>query len=188
MGRLPSRGLAAALAFAVGSGLTFVAWRLARDAEATLKQVVLNLHAAIAESGAEVTHDPLPTLRGDESLLVQLLQNLVANAVKFRRTEPPRIHISAARRGQEWFFCVRDNGIGIESRHAQQIFRIFRRLHDRHSYPGTGIGLAMCRRIAEYHGGRIWVESVPGQGSTFCFTLPLIPGAQANESDHGASG
>lgn len=142
------------------------------SAEATLDEVLLHLGTAIAESGGEVTHDPLPTVVVDETQLMQLLQNLIGNAVKFRGKVPPRIHVSAKRNGSEWVFSVRDNGIGIDPQHFGRIFQIFQRLHNRDEYAGTGIGLAVCKKIVERHGGRIWVESQPGNGSTFHFTLP----------------
>jgi light-regulated signal transduction histidine kinase (bacteriophytochrome) len=141
------------------------------DCEAVLAEVLVNLTLALEESGAEVTWDPLPVLEADELQLVQLFQNLVSNALKFRSDQPPRIHVSAVERGKEWLFSVADNGIGIEPEHAERIFQVFQRLHGREEYPGTGIGLAICRKIAERHGGRIWVEPSPGGGSTFCFTL-----------------
>jgi light-regulated signal transduction histidine kinase (bacteriophytochrome) len=156
--------------------------------EAVLDQALRNLTTAVAENQAVVTHGPLPTLMGDEPLLVELLQNLIGNAIKFRRAEAPCIHVWAVRQNQEWVFAVRDNGIGIEPRHTERVFRIFQRLHSRTQYPGTGIGLALCARIVEHHHGRIWVDSVPGQGSTFRFTLPSTPGASSDEPDHRAGG
>jgi light-regulated signal transduction histidine kinase (bacteriophytochrome) len=130
------------------------------------------LQVALDENRAEVTHEPLPQVFGDESQLVQLLQNLVANALKFRSEAAPRLQITARQEGEEWVICVRDNGIGIEPQYLHRIFIIFQRLYTRQEYPGTGIGLAICKRIVERHGGRIWAESTPGDGSAFCFTLP----------------
>jgi PAS domain S-box-containing protein len=134
-----------------------------------------NLREAVRESGALVTRDRrLPWVKADPTQLVQLLQNLIGNALKFRGAARPVVHVGAHRSpdAPEWVFSVRDNGIGIEPQHLEQIFVIFRRLHTRQEYPGSGIGLAMCRKIVERHGGRIWAESEPGQGSTFFFTLP----------------
>jgi PAS domain S-box-containing protein len=136
-----------------------------------LSRVLGNLRAAIADTGAQVTHDPLPTLVADRFQLEQLLQNLLSNALKFRGEEPPRIHVSARQQGSEWVFSVRDNGIGVDPQFAGRIFVIFQRLHSRKEYPGTGIGLAICKKIVERHGGRIWVESEPGRGATFYFTV-----------------
>jgi PAS domain S-box-containing protein len=142
------------------------------DCGRVLEDVLINLKAAVEESDAVVTHDPLPTLLADASQLTQLFQNLIANAIKFHGEAPPRIHVGAERSADGWLFSVRDNGIGIEPDYAERIFLIFQRLHSRAEYPGTGIGLAICKRIVERHGGRIWVESHPGGGSTFHFTIP----------------
>jgi PAS domain S-box-containing protein len=142
------------------------------DGEVVLARVLGDLQVAITDSGAEVTHDPLPTLHGDAKQIGLVFQNLIGNALKFRSTAPPHIHVSARREGARWLLSVRDNGIGIAPRHAEQIFQVFQRLHPRSEYSGTGIGLAICKKIIERHGGRIWVESTPGNGATFFFTLP----------------
>lgn len=140
---------------------------------AVFGQAMEVLQSAAAESHAEITREDLPVVIGDEGQLVQLLQNLIGNAIKYRkREEPPRIHVSAIRHGREWVFGVRDNGIGIEPRFQKQIFVIFQRLHTSEEHPGTGIGLALCRKTLEQHHGRIWVESESGLGSTFYFSLP----------------
>ncbi len=141
------------------------------DCGEVLKMALDNLASSVEESGAVITHDPLPTVPGDEVQLTQLFQNLIANAIKFRGRETPRIHVSAARQGPQWIFAVRDHGIGIAPEHQERIFMIFQRLHHRSEYPGTGIGLAICKKIVERHGGRIWVESKPGRGATFYFSL-----------------
>lgn len=130
------------------------------------------LDAAITEAGARVTCDQLPVVIGDRSQLVQLLHNLIGNALKYHGEDPPRIHVSAEHQNDEWVFCVSDNGIGIEAQYYEKIFEIFRRLHNQQEYPGTGIGLAVCRRVVHRHGGKIWVESTPGRGSRFYFTIP----------------
>ena len=145
----------------------------ATDGEAVLEQAVRDLRLTIAESRAVVTHDPLPTVVTVPGQLKQVIENLLSNAVKFRGPAPPRIHLAARRHGPEWVFSVRDNGIGLDPQYAHRIFQMFQRLHTRREYPGTGIGLAICKRIVERHGGRIWVESAPGQGATFYFTLPV---------------
>jgi light-regulated signal transduction histidine kinase (bacteriophytochrome) len=135
------------------------------------ERVLQNLRLAIEESGAVVTHGELPTVQADEVNLQQLFQNLVANALKFRGTEAPRVHVEARRVDDAWEFSVADNGIGIDPRHHEDVFVIFRRLHGRERYPGTGIGLALCKKIVEHHGGSIWVTSEPGRGATFHFTI-----------------
>jgi light-regulated signal transduction histidine kinase (bacteriophytochrome) len=142
------------------------------DSAAILERAIANLQMAIAESGATITHDSLPEVMVDASQFVQLFQNLIGNAIKFRSEQPPQIHISAEHIEDAWRFSVRDNGIGIEPEYTERIFIIFQRLHRRADYPGTGIGLAICRKIVERHGGRLWIESEPGQGSIFYFTLP----------------
>jgi len=142
------------------------------DCEAVLNESLDNLKVAIEENGAVVTHDSLPTVMADNPQLVQLFQNLIGNAIKFRGSEPPHVHLSASRNGDRWTFSVRDNGIGIAPEYARRIFILFQRLHSREKYAGTGIGLAICQKIVERHGGDIWVESELGRGATFYFTLP----------------
>jgi PAS domain S-box-containing protein len=143
------------------------------DVEVVLERTLRSLGRAIEEANAEVTHDPLPTVMADEAQLAQVFQNLIANAIKFHRDDvPPQVHISAERKGDEWVFSVADSGIGIDPEQADRIFQIFQRLHTEEEYEGTGIGLALCKRIVERHGGRIWVGSEVGVGSTFTFTLP----------------
>jgi light-regulated signal transduction histidine kinase (bacteriophytochrome) len=142
------------------------------SSDVALDHALSNLQAAIEQSGAVVTRDPLPVVTGDNSQLVQLFQNLIGNAIKFNRNGAPRIHVSADQQGSEWVFSVRDNGIGIEPEYFGRIFLIFQRLHDRKQYPGTGIGLAICKKVVERHGGEIWADSELGTGATFYFTLP----------------
>jgi PAS domain S-box-containing protein len=142
------------------------------EMETVMARTVDVLRPAIEESGATVTHDPLPAVVADGVQIGQVLQNLVGNALKFAGQAPPRVHVGAERHGAEWLFSVQDNGIGIAPEYAQRIFVIFQRLHTRAEYEGTGIGLSICKKIVESHGGRIWVESRPGHGSTFYFTLP----------------
>ena len=149
------------------------------DCDALVDQEISVLRAAIDESGAVVTHDPLPTLAANDALLGQVFRNLIGNAIKFRGQESPRIHVSAERTEGGWAFSVRDNGIGIDSQYAQRIFTIFQRLHARDEYPGTGIGLAICKKAVERLGGRIWVESQQGQGSTFHFIVPSTPAEES---------
>jgi PAS domain S-box-containing protein len=133
-----------------------------------------NLRIVIEESGAEITHDPLPTIVADDTQIVQLFQNLIGNALKFRSAETPKIHIGVKEMDGEWVISFKDNGIGIEPEYKERIFIIFQRLHLSTDYPGTGIGLAVCKKIVERHGGKIWVESELGQGATFYFTMPMI--------------
>jgi signal transduction histidine kinase len=149
------------------------------DSGAALASALANLEARIRESGARVTHGPMPVVRADSAQLVQLFQNLVGNALKFRGAAPPEVHVAAERTPQGWEFAVRDNGIGIAPEYHERIFRMFQRLHGRRAYEGAGIGLAICQRIVERHGGRIWVESAEGAGATFKFTLP-----EAESPDH----
>jgi signal transduction histidine kinase len=141
------------------------------DCGEVLRQVLANLEIAIAENDAQVTYDDLPTVMADPGQMAQLFQNLINNAIKFRSEEPPEIHVDAERKDSGWQFAVRDNGIGIEPEYNERIFVIFQRLHTRREYAGTGIGLAVAKRIVERHGGRIWVESGPDEGSTFYFTI-----------------
>ncbi len=144
------------------------------DCKAAVEKSLCNLQIAIAEKKAVITYDSLPIVMADEFQLVQVFQNLIGNAVKFCRQELPLIHISAAQNDSEWQFSVRDNGIGIDPEYVDRIFIIFQRLHSRREYSGTGIGLAICKRIVERHGGRIWVESQEGKGASFYFTIPII--------------
>jgi PAS domain S-box-containing protein len=142
------------------------------DSAELVERVIQRLQAAIRESGAVVTLGDLPIVHGQSSQLSQLFQNLIGNAIKFHGEEAPHVTISAKRQDQDWLFVVEDNGIGIEPAYAERVFVIFRRLHTREEYPGTGIGLAICKKIVEQHGGRIWVESQPGHGTRFLFTMP----------------
>ena len=142
------------------------------DCTAALHEAMANLQSAIEESGAQVSCAQLPVIRCGRTRIVQLLQNLLSNAIKFRRDRAPVIHVSAQRTDEGWCFSVADNGIGIAEEYQEQVFEVFQRLHTRDEYPGTGVGLAVCKRILESRGGRIWVESLPGQGSTFSWTCP----------------
>ncbi|MEA5605603.1 GAF domain-containing protein [Nostoc sp. UHCC 0252] len=163
------------------------------DCDVILQQAIANLQIAIADSQAIVTHDALPEVMADTTQLTQVFQNLIGNAIKFCQNQQPQIHIGVVKPNanlegenlnsiplaDEWLFWIRDNGIGLESQYAERIFIIFQRLHGRDKYPGTGIGLAICKKIIERHGGRIWVKSKPGQGSTFYFTIPDVAGKQS---------
>lgn len=142
------------------------------DAKLALDKALANLRLVIAETGATIICDSLPALNADGSQLTQLFQNLVGNAIKFRGSNPPRIEIGAEQQDGEWVFHVRDNGIGIAPEYFERIFLMFQRLHTKKEYPGTGIGLTICKKVVERHGGRIWIESEPGKGTTFYFTIP----------------
>lgn len=142
------------------------------DCNEVLNRVLINLRVVIEESGAVVSRDELPVIMADDVQIGQVFQNLVGNAIKFRSDEPLRIHVGVKRKNGYWLFSVDDNGVGIDQQYADRIFRIFQRLHTREEYPGTGIGLAVCKRIVERHGGHIWLKAKSGRGSTFCFTIP----------------
>jgi chemotaxis family two-component system sensor kinase Cph1 len=142
------------------------------DCEAVLMRVLANLGQSLAECDAAVTHDVLPSVLADAGQLEQLLQNLVGNAIKFRSDKRPEVHIGVEAQAADWLFSVRDNGIGLDPRFANRIFEMFQRLHSVGKYLGSGVGLAICKKIVERHAGRIWVESTEGQGATFYFTLP----------------
>ncbi len=145
------------------------------DSEFVLNQVLSNLELYIRENKATISHDPLPDVMADSTQLAQVFQNLIANGIKFHSEEAPKIRISAEKKEKEWVFSVQDNGIGIDPQYSEKIFEVFKRLHNKEAYPGTGIGLAVCKKIVERHGGHIWVESELGKGSTFYFTLPINP-------------
>lgn len=158
------------------------------DFNVLFAEVLSNLHLLIEENHAGISHDPLPTLPAIGSQISQLLQNLISNAIKFHGASPPAVHVGARREGNFWVFSVSDNGIGIEPAYFEKIFLIFKRLHSREKYPGTGIGLAICKRVVERHHGRIWVESTPGQGTTFHFSLPADPLAQNDHAEDKPNG
>jgi len=153
------------------------------DCQAVFENAVSNLTSAISESHAVITHDFLPTVRGDDFQLVQVFQNLIGNAIKFKNSSVPRIHIAALAKEDEWQFSVSDNGIGIEPEFFDRIFVIFKRLHSREKYAGDGMGLTICKKIIEHHGGKIWVESEPGKGTTFHFTLLKFKDAAVNANE-----
>ena len=142
------------------------------DANDVLQKTLGNLQVAIQEAGAVITSEPLPQVRILEFQLEQLFQNLIANAIRYRSSRPPEIHVAARERETDWLFSIQDNGMGIDPKFKEQIFGIFKRLHTANEHPGTGMGLAICQRVVERAGGRIWVESEPRRGSTFYFTFP----------------
>jgi light-regulated signal transduction histidine kinase (bacteriophytochrome) len=146
------------------------------DANAALDEALANLAAEVEASGARISRDRLPAVPVSYRELVQLFQNLVGNALKFRGEAPPQVHVGVQEGPDEWVFSVRDNGIGIDPAHADKVFGLFERLHGPAEYPGTGLGLALCKKVVESRGGRIWVESQPGQGATFSFTVPRTEG------------
>jgi PAS domain S-box-containing protein len=151
------------------------------DSHSVLGQAIVNLSTLIEENQAVVTTDDLPPILADESQMVQLFQNLISNAIKFRSGLSPRVHVSAERKENEWIFSVKDNGIGIDPQYKERIFVVFQRLHQKEEYPGTGMGLAICKKIVERHGGKIWVESELQKGSTFYFSVPVIERKEPNE-------
>jgi len=146
------------------------------DLEVICEKVLLNIKTLIEENGAKITHDPLPKLKVNSLQIARLLQNLISNGIKYRSENKPHVHISAQEENQKWIFSVKDNGIGIDAQYKEQVFMIFKRLHSKTLYPGTGIGLAVCKKIVQQHGGEIWIESEPQKGSTFYFSLPVIVG------------
>jgi light-regulated signal transduction histidine kinase (bacteriophytochrome) len=156
------------------------------DATTLVDQAAGNVATAIEESGAVLEHGQLPAVLGEAPLLTAVFQNLISNAIKFRGDSPPHIAVRADRDGDAWRFSVTDHGIGIEAEYAERIFVIFQRLHSKEAYAGTGIGLAMCRKIVEYHGGRIWLDTEHTDGTRFCFTLPVI--GEPVPDDRGAHG
>ncbi len=157
------------------------------DCNGVLQRALENLRLTIQETKAEIMNDPLPTVNGDMIQLTQVFQNLISNAIKFHGSNSPHVHIGVTQKSRDWEFAVSDNGIGIPEEHRGRIFVIFQRLHHRHEYPGTGIGLAICKKIVERHGGRIWVESEPGKGSSFFFTLPFLPLSEGGQPNGNAS-
>jgi PAS domain S-box-containing protein len=159
---------------------------LPTQSAAVFAEVVETMHKRIEESGAELVCGALPVVNADQMQLAQLLQNLIGNAIKFRSETPPRIHVEAREHGREWVFSVADNGIGIDMQNAERVFQMFQRLHERGRYEGNGIGLAIAKRIVERHHGRIWVESQPGKGTTFYFTLPKTKDPQPEASKQAA--
>jgi light-regulated signal transduction histidine kinase (bacteriophytochrome) len=144
----------------------------AMDSEFVLNQVLSGLELYIKENKATVSHGYLPEVMADSTQMIQVFQNIIINGIKFHGEEAPKIYISAEKKASEWIFSVQDNEIGIEPQYSEKIFEVFKRLHKKEEYPGMGIGLAICKKIVERHGGRIWVESELGKGSTFYFTLP----------------
>jgi light-regulated signal transduction histidine kinase (bacteriophytochrome) len=142
------------------------------NAERALNLALKNLQMLIEENHADITYDPMPMVMADSVQLIQVFQNLIGNALKFHSEQPPRIHIGAEKVAHDWRFSVRDNGIGIDPQYFERIFLVFQRLHTRRESPGTGIGLSLCKKIVERHGGQIWVEAELGQGATFYFTIP----------------
>jgi len=148
------------------------------DCDLVLREALTDLRETVAASGGQVTQDRLPTIMADSIQIEQVFQNLIGNALKFHSDKPPEVHIGADRQNGEWRFRVSDNGLGIEPQYADKIFVVFQRLHKRRDYPGTGVGLAICKKIVERHRGKIWFESEPGKGSTFYFSIPILKGGE----------
>ena len=148
---------------------------LPTDMNFVIGSVMRDLEGQIAEAGATVSYAPQPTIKADQTQMTQLMENLIGNAIKFRSDRAPIVQISATRMGRFWQFAVSDNGIGLDLKYKARIFEMFQRLHTRDEYKGTGIGLAICKRIVDRHGGQIWVESAQGEGTTFYFTIPIGP-------------
>jgi light-regulated signal transduction histidine kinase (bacteriophytochrome) len=144
------------------------------DCEQLLNNVEADLFITISECSAIITHDHLPVVKGIHFQFIQLFTNLINNALKFQRAQPPQIHIGVEEKQDEWIFLISDNGIGIEKQYLKRIFRVFQRLHSRNDYAGTGIGLAICKKVVEHHGGKIWASSELNVGSSFYFTIPKI--------------
>ena len=157
------------------------------DCNVVVERALANLNAALVESRAIIRKAELPTIVADDFQIGQLFQNLIGNAIKFRRDTVPEVDIAARREGQEWVFSVSDNGIGIDSKYIDRLFAVFKRLHTRAEYPGTGIGLAICKKVVERHGGRIWVESEPDRGSEFFFTLPCREAEESSPAPQSVS-
>ena len=155
--------------------------RAVSNSNTVLEQVLHNLRYLIDTEGAVITCDELPVVQANDDRLGQVFSNLITNAIKYRGSQKPKIHVSATDRGTEWIFKVKDNGIGIDMQHADEIFVLFKRLHSSEQYDGSGIGLAVCKTVIERFGGQIWVESEPGKGSTFCFTIPKITAASSKK-------
>jgi light-regulated signal transduction histidine kinase (bacteriophytochrome) len=147
------------------------------ELDTVLKYALLNLKTAIEETRAEIKVQELPSVRADETQMIQLFQNLIGNGIKFRGDKVQLVKITSERSGDDWVIHISDNGIGIEPQYFDQVFIIFNRLHLRDEYPGTGLGLALCKKIVERHGGRIWLESIPGEGTTFSFSFPVADAA-----------
>ena len=157
------------------------------DSKAAAERAMFNLTQTVQETNAVVDIGALPAVCADETQMIQLFQNLIGNALKFHGEEPPRVEVTARRVGGEWLFSVQDNGIGIEPEYGEKIFAIFQRLHGPGEYPGTGIGLSICKKIVERHGGRIWAGAHSGHGATIYFTLPLVQEKQYGGHEAGTA-
>jgi light-regulated signal transduction histidine kinase (bacteriophytochrome) len=152
---------------------------VASNSKTVVEQVLHNLRSLIDAEGAVITFDELPIVQANDDRLAQVFSNLITNAIKYRGSRKPKVHVTATDNGTEWIFKVKDNGIGIDMQHADEIFVLFKRLHSSEQYDGSGIGLAVCKTVIERFGGQIWVESEPGKGSTFFFTIPKVTAASS---------